>query len=111
MSKGVFLILMPLEFLAALIGAAILFPDIGAVIYLIAAAVFIAVLYPFYRRLKKEEDEAKKRKKDPPEHGHSPDDPHSGRRDRVSGRCDHPDNGLYVIPTPATQGVFLIWTS
>ena len=62
MSKGVFLILMPLEFLAALIGAAILFPDIGAVIYLIAAAVFIAVLYPFYRRLKKEEDEAKKRK-------------------------------------------------
>ena len=62
MSREIFLILMPLEFLAALVGAAMVFPDIGAVIYLIAAALFVAVLYPFYRRLKKEEDEAKKRK-------------------------------------------------
>ena len=62
MSREIFLILMPLEFLAALVGAAMVFPDIGAVIYLIAAALFVAVLYPFYRRLKKVEDEAKKRK-------------------------------------------------
>ena len=62
MSREIFLILMPLEFLSALVGAAMVFPDIGAVIYLIAAALFVAVLYPFYRRLKKEEDEAKKRK-------------------------------------------------
>ena len=50
MSREIFLILMPLEFLAALVGAAMVFPDIGAVIYLIAAALFVAVLYPFYRR-------------------------------------------------------------
>ena len=62
MSREIFLILMPLEFLAALVGAAMVFPDIGAVIYLIAAALFVAVLYPFYRRLKKEEVETKKRK-------------------------------------------------
>ena len=62
MSREIFLILMPLEFLAALVGAAMVFPDIGAVIYLIAAALFVAVLYPFYRRVKQEEDEAKKRK-------------------------------------------------
>ena len=46
MSKKVFSIFMPIEFLAALI----------------AAAVFCAVLAPFFARLKKEQDEAKKRK-------------------------------------------------
>lgn len=62
MSKKVFVIFMPLEFLAALISAALLFSDVGALIYLIAAAVFCAVLAPFFIRLKKEQDEAKKRK-------------------------------------------------
>ena len=62
MSKKVFSIFMPIEFLAALIAAALLFSDVGAIIYLIAAAGFCAVLAPFFARLKKEQDEAKKRK-------------------------------------------------
>jgi hypothetical protein len=41
--------LMPLEFLAALVGAAMVFPDIGAVIYLIAAALFVAVQFEMVR--------------------------------------------------------------
>ena len=62
MSKKVFSIFMPIEFLVALIAAALLFSDVGAIIYLIAAAVFCAVLAPFFAHLKKEQDEAKKRK-------------------------------------------------
>ena len=46
----------------ALIAAALLFSDLGAIIYLIAAAVFCAVLAPFFSRLKKTQDEKKKRK-------------------------------------------------
>ena len=62
MSKKIFVIFMPLEFLAALIAAALLFSDVGAIIYPIAAAVFCAVLAPFFIRLKKEQDETKKKK-------------------------------------------------
>ena len=46
----------------ALVSMGLLFSDMGAIIYLFAAAVFAAVLAPFAICLKKEPDEAKKRK-------------------------------------------------
>ena len=62
MKKNTFIVVMVIEGLAALVSMGLLFSDVGAVIYLIALAVFAAVLAPFYIRLRKEPDEAKKRK-------------------------------------------------
>ena len=62
MKKDTFIVVMAIEGLAALVSMGLLFSDVGAVIYLIALAVFAAVLAPFYIRLKQESDEAKKRK-------------------------------------------------
>ena len=54
--------LMGLEITLAMISMGLLFSDVGALIYLISAALFATVLAPFYLKLKKTEDEAKKRK-------------------------------------------------
>ena len=62
MKKDTFIVVMVIEGLAALVSMGLLFSDVGAVIYLIALAVFAAVLAPFYIRLRKEPDETKKRK-------------------------------------------------
>ena len=62
MKKSAFIVLMPAAFLAALVAMGLLFSDVGAVIYLIALALFAAVLTPFGLWLKRETDEAKKRK-------------------------------------------------
>lgn len=62
MKKDTFIVVMIIEGLAALISMGLLFSDVGAAIYLIALAVFAAVLTPFYVRLRKEPDEAKRRK-------------------------------------------------
>ena len=62
MKKNTFIVVMVVEGLVALISMGLLFSDVGAVIYLIALAVFAAVLAPFYVRLRKEPDETKKRK-------------------------------------------------
>ena len=62
MKKNTFIVVMVVEGLVALISMGLLFSDVGAVIYLIALAVFAAVLAPFFIRLRKEPDEAKKRK-------------------------------------------------
>ena len=62
MKKNTFIVVMVIEGLAALVSMGLLFSDVGAVIYLIALAVFAAVLAPFYIRLRKEPDETKKRK-------------------------------------------------
>ena len=62
MKKNTFIVVMVIEGLAALVSMGLLFSDVGAVIYLIALAVFAAVLASFYIRLRKEPDETKKRK-------------------------------------------------
>ena len=62
MKKDLFVVVMIIEGLMALVSMGLLFSDMGAIIYLFAAAVFAAVLAPFAIRLKKEPDEAKKRK-------------------------------------------------
>ena len=62
MKKDTFIAVMITETLVALVSMGLLFSDMGAVIYLIALAVFAAVLAPFFIRLRKEADEAKKRK-------------------------------------------------
>ena len=62
MKKDTFIAVMITESIVALVSMGLLFSDMGAVIYLIALAVFAAVLAPFFIRLRKEPDEAKKRK-------------------------------------------------
>ena len=62
MKKDVFHVVFCIELLAALVSMGLMFSDMGAVIYLIALAVFAAVLAPFFIRLRKEADEEKKRK-------------------------------------------------
>lgn len=62
MKKSVFVFLLCIEIFADLIAMGLLFSDAGALIYLIAAAVFAAVLIPCFVRLKKEPDELKKKK-------------------------------------------------
>ena len=62
MKKETFIAVMTTEGIVALVSMGLLFSDVGAVIYLIALAVFAAVLAPFFVRLKKESDEEKKRK-------------------------------------------------
>ena len=62
MKKDTFIAVMITETLVALVSMGLLFSDMGAVIYLIALAVFAAVLAPFFVRLNKESDEEKKRK-------------------------------------------------
>jgi tellurite resistance protein TehA-like permease len=62
MKKETFIAVMITEGIVALVSMGLLFSDVGAVIYLIALAVFAAVLAPFFIRLRKEPDEAKKRK-------------------------------------------------
>ena len=62
MKKETFIAVMTTEGIVALVSMGLLFSDVGAVIYLIALAVFAAVLAPFFIRLRKEPDEAKKRK-------------------------------------------------
>ena len=60
MKKDIFIVVMIIEGLAALVLMGLLFSDVGAVIYLIALAVFAAVLAPFYIRLRRGSDQAKK---------------------------------------------------
>ena len=62
MKKNTFICVMIIEGFFALLSAGLLFPDIGAIIYLIALVVYAAVLAPFYACLRKETDEEKKRK-------------------------------------------------
>lgn len=62
MKKETFIAVMTTEGIVALVSMGLLFSDVGAVIYLIALAVFAAVLAPFFIRLRKEADEEKKRK-------------------------------------------------
>jgi 4-hydroxybenzoate polyprenyltransferase len=62
MKKETFIAVMITEGIVALVSMGLLFSVVGAVIYLIALAVFAAVLAPFFIRLRKEPDEAKKRK-------------------------------------------------
>lgn len=62
MKKDTFIAVMITESIVALVSMGLLFSDMGAVIYLIALAVFAAVLAPFFIRLRKEADEEKKRK-------------------------------------------------
>ena len=62
MKKETFIAVMITEGIVALVSMGLLFSDVGAVIYLIALAVFAAVLAPFFIRLRKEADEEKKRK-------------------------------------------------
>ena len=62
MKKDTFIAVMITESIVALVSMGLLFSDVGAVIYLIALAVFAAVLAPFCIRLRKELDETKKRK-------------------------------------------------
>ena len=62
MKKETFIAVMTTEGIVALVSMGLLFSDVGAVIYLIALAVFAAVLAPFFIRLRKEPDEMKKRK-------------------------------------------------
>ena len=62
MKKDIFIILFVVELFTALIMTAWMFSDFGAVIYIIASAVFAVVLYPFFKKLKNETDEDKKKK-------------------------------------------------
>ena len=62
MKKDTFIAVFIVEIVVALVSMGLLFSDVGAWIYPISAAIFAAVLSPFYLRLKKAEDEEKKRK-------------------------------------------------
>ena len=62
MNRNTFVCLMIFESFFAFASMGLLFSDVGAIIYPIAAAVFCAVLAPFFIRLKKEQDETKKKK-------------------------------------------------
>ena len=62
MKKDTFVIVMIVEGLAALVAMGLLFSNVGALIYPISLAIFAAVEFPFYWRLKRTEEEAKKRK-------------------------------------------------
>ena len=62
MNRNTFIFTMVFEGFFAFAAMGLLFSDMGAVIYLISAVVFGAVLAPFAIRLKKETDEAKKMK-------------------------------------------------
>ena len=53
---------MAIEGFIALASMGLLFSDVGALIYPISLAIFAAVEFPFYWRLKRTEEEAKKRK-------------------------------------------------
>ena len=62
MRKDNFIVFLVLEIFFGLISIAMIFNEVGAMIYLYSAIVFAAVLSPFFMRLKKTEDEAGKRK-------------------------------------------------
>lgn len=62
MKKTSFIILLIIEFFAGLIAMGLLFPDVGALIYLIAAVVFSVVLAPFFVCLRRATEETKKAK-------------------------------------------------
>ena len=62
MKKGIFIVLFIIELFMALIMTAWMFSDLGAIIYIIALAIFAAVLSPFFKKLKKDTDEDKKKK-------------------------------------------------
>ena len=62
MKRDIFIVIMVFEVMAALIAAGLLFSDFGAAIYLVAAAVYAAVLTPFAIKMKKSADESVKRK-------------------------------------------------
>ena len=62
MKKIQFIILLILEIITGLIGIGILLSNLGIFSYLLGILIFIAILYPFYRRIKKENDEAEKEK-------------------------------------------------
>ena len=62
MKKTPFIVLLVFEIIAGLISIGLLLSDLGIGSYLIAAAIFAAVLYPFFRLLKQENDESKKAK-------------------------------------------------
>ena len=62
MKKETFVLVMIVEGFAALVSMGLLFSDVGALIYPISLAIFAAVEFPFYWRLKRTEEEAKKRK-------------------------------------------------
>ena len=62
MKKDMFILLFIIEFFVALVMMGLMFSDLGAVIYLIASAVFAVVLSPFFIKLKRETEEAKKQK-------------------------------------------------
>lgn len=62
MDRNAFVFAMIFEVFFAFAAMGLMFSDVGAVIYLISAAVFGLVLAPFFIRLKAETDEAKKRK-------------------------------------------------
>ena len=62
MKKIQFIILLILEIITGLIGIGLLLSNLGIFGYLLGILIFIAILYPFYRRIKKENDEAEKEK-------------------------------------------------
>ena len=62
MRKDTFILAMAIEGFIALVSMGLLFSDVGALIYPISLAIFAAVEFPFYWRLKRTEEEAKKRK-------------------------------------------------
>ena len=62
MKKIQFIILLILEIITGLIGIGLLLSNLGIFGYLLGILIFIAILYPFYSRIKKENDEAEKEK-------------------------------------------------
>lgn len=62
MKKTSFIILLVIEIFAGLISMGLLFSDVGALIYLIAALGFSIVLAPFFVCLRKATEETKKAK-------------------------------------------------
>lgn len=62
MKKTPFIILLVIELFAGLMAMGLLFSDAGALIYLIAAVVFAAVLIPFFVCLRNAADETRKAK-------------------------------------------------
>lgn len=62
MKKETFLFLLITELIVAMLAMGLLMSDLGALCYLVAAAIFAVVLTPFFRKLKKTEDEAQKAK-------------------------------------------------
>ena len=62
MNRNTFIFSMIIEEFFAFAAMGLLFSDMGAIIYLYAAAIFFVALAPLAIRLKKETDEAKKRK-------------------------------------------------